>query len=166
MEIKTDVYLRGTAWNKAITSLSPIFKTRTHYMLYILSVAIGIMYDKRIVKPEENGEEAKSVPRNILSNHGFNKLDFIFQAAILSTRTIDLSEDERLELAFGENKEFKKMDFLTEFANFGITKLVENIGDSTLESMEKIKNFLTRAVEGELFDIDEVPDEIILSEDM
>lgn len=166
MEITTDVYLKGTAWNKAITSLSPIFKTRTHYMLYILCISIGIMYDKRIAKPNENGEDVKSVPRTILLSHGFGKLDFMFQAAILSTRTEELSEDKRLELAFGEKAEFKKIDFLTEFANFGVTKLIENIGDSTLESMEKIKNFLVCAVEGNLFDIERVPDEIILSEDI
>lgn len=165
MEITSDVYLRGTAWNKAITELSSIFKTRTNYSLYILAISIGIMYDKRISKLEENGEEVKSVPRTVLLNHDCGKLDFMFQAAILSTRTEELSEDKRLELAFGEKVELKKMDFLTEFANFGVTKLVENIGDSTLETMEKIKNFLVCAVEGELFDIDEVSDEIILLED-
>ena len=56
MEITSDIQLKGTAWNKAITGLSDIFKTRTHYSLFMLSLAIGIMYDKRIVTPEENGE--------------------------------------------------------------------------------------------------------------
>ena len=59
MEITTDVYLRGTAWNRAIDELSSIFKTRTHYMLYILSLTIGIMYDQRIEKPVEENEEVK-----------------------------------------------------------------------------------------------------------
>ena len=48
MELTTDIYLRGTAWNKAIENLSVIFKTSPHYMLYILSLSIGIMFDQRI----------------------------------------------------------------------------------------------------------------------
>ena len=165
MEITTDVYLRGTAWNRAIDELSSIFKTRTHYMLYILSLTIGIMYDQRIEKPVEENEEVKSVPRNVLRNNDNGKLDFMFQAAILSTTTENFSEEERLDLAFGEKTEFKRIDFLTQFANFGVTKLVELIGDTPLESMENIKNFLFSTVEGRNLDIDALPDDILLDEE-
>ena len=165
MELTTDVYLRGTAWNKAIEDLSPIFKTRTHYMLYILAMTIGIMYDQRIEKPIEANEDPKSVPRNVLRNNDNGKLDFMFQAAILSTTTEQFTEEERLDLAFGDNAEFKKIDFLTQFANFGVTKLVELIGDTPIESMENIKNFLFATVEGRNLDIDALPDDILLSED-
>lgn len=165
MEITTDVYLRGTAWNRAIDELSSIFKTRTHYMLYILSLTIGIMYDQRIEKPVEENEEVKSVPRNVIRNNDNGKLDFMFQAAILSTTTEDFSEEERLDLAFGEKTEFKRIDFLTQFANFGVTKLVELIGDTPLESMENIKNFLFSTVEGRNLDIDALPDDILLDEE-
>lgn len=165
MEITTDVYLRGTAWNRAIDGLSSIFKTRTHYMLYILSLTIGIMYDQRIEKPVEENEEVKSVPRNVIRNNDNGKLDFMFQAAILSTTTESFSEEERLDLAFGEKTEFKRIDFLTQFANFGVTKLVELIGDTPLESMENIKNFLFSTVEGRNLDIDALPDDILLDEE-
>lgn len=165
MEITTDVYLRGTAWNRAIDELSSIFKTRTHYMLYILSLTIGIMYDQRIEKPVEENEEVKSVPRNVIRNNDNGKLDFMFQAAILSTTTENFSEEERLDLAFGEKTEFKRIDFLTQFANFGVTKLVELIGDTPLESMENIKNFLFSTVEGRNLDIDALPDDILLDEE-
>lgn len=166
MELTTDIYLRGTAWNKAIEELSSIFKSRPHYMLYILSLSVGIMYDKRIEKPEENNEEVKSVPRNVIRNNDNGKLDFMFQAAILSTTTEQFTEEERLELAFGEKTEFKKLDFLTQFANFGVTKLVELIGDTALESMENIKNFLVSTVEGRNLEIDALPDDILLVEDV
>lgn len=165
MEITTDVYLRGTAWNRAIDELSSIFKTRTHYMLYILSLTIGIMYDQRIEKPVEENEEVKSVPRNVIRNNDNGKLDFMFQAAILSTTTENFSEEERLDLALGEKTEFKRIDFLTQFANFGVTKLVELIGDTPLESMENIKNFLFSTVEGRNLDIDALPDDILLDEE-
>jgi len=164
MELTTDVLLRGTAWNKAIEGLSSIFSTRTHYSIYVLSTSIGIMYDKRIEKPIEEGEDPKNVPRNVLRNNDNGKLDFFFQAAILSTSTESITEDERLELAFGDKSDFNKIAFLTQFANFGITKLVELIGDSDIVTMDNIKNFLTATVEGRNFEIDELPDDILLGE--
>lgn len=161
MEITNDIQLKGTAWNKAISDLGDIFATRTHYSLFMLSLSIGIMYDKRIEIPAENGEDVKTVPRNVLNNHDNGKLDFYFQAAILSTLTENLSEEQRLDLAFGEKNEFNKMAFLASFANFGVEKLVEQIGATPIESMENIKNFLVSTVEERNFEIDELPIEEI-----
>ena len=161
MEITTDIALRGTAWDQAIDSLSPLFKPRSQYSIYMLALSIGIMYDKKIVSEEDYRH---SVPRNVLQNNDNGKLDFMFQAAILSTTTENFTEDERLELAFGEKSDFKKIDFLTQFANFGVTKLVENIGSTLLESMENIKNFLSTTVEGNNFDIDALPDDLLTEE--
>lgn len=167
MEITSDISLKGTDWNIAIEKLNGIFKTRTHYMIYMLSMSIGIMYDKRIDKlPLDDGEEVKSVPRNIIRNNDNGKLDFMFQAAILSTSTERFTEEERLDLAFGEKTEFKKIDFLTQFANFGVTKLVEQLGETPVESMEGIKNFLISTVEGRNLEIDALPDEILWEENV
>lgn len=101
-----------------------------------------------------------------MRNHDNGKLDFIFQAAILSTSTEAFTEDERLDLAFGDKTEFNKIDFLTQFANFGVTKLAELIGDTTLESMENIKNFLASSIEGRNLDIDALPDDILLDDEI
>ncbi len=167
MEITTDISLRGTAWNTAIEKLGGIFKTRTNYMIYMLAIAIGIMYDKREEKlPLEDSEDIPSVPRNVVRNNDSGNLDFMFQAAILSTSTEQLTEDERLDLAFGDKTDFKKIAFLTQFANFGVTKLVELIADTPVESMENIKNFLVSTVEGRNLEIDALPDDILLEEDM
>jgi len=165
MELTTDVLLKGTAWNTAIENLGKIFKTRTNYSLYMLSMAIGIMYDQRIETPEESGEEQRNVPRNVLQNNDNGKLDFYFQAAIISTATENYSEDERLDLAFGEKTEFNKLAFLTQFANFGVTKLVEQIGNDEIETMENIKNFFAATVEGRNLDIDALSDDILLMDD-
>lgn len=167
MELTTDVLLRGTAWNKAIDELSPIFKATTNYSIYLLCVSIGIMYDRRIAKPEENGEEVRTVPRTVMQNYDKGRMEFMFQAAILSTTTENFTEDERLELAFSDKKQaFNKLSFLTQFANFGVTKLVEQIGSTTIETMENIKIFLSSMVEGQNFDIDILPDDIFLSEEL
>ena len=119
------------------------------------------MYDRRIVGEEDYRH---SVPRNVIQNNDNGKLDFMFQAAIFSTTTESFTEDERLELAFGEKTDFKKIDFLTRFANFGVTKLVEHIGASPIESMENIKNFLAATVEGNNVDIDALPDDLLTEE--
>lgn len=161
MEIKSDIRLRGTAWDTAISKLSSIFSTRTNYTIYMLCMAIGIMYDKRITKLEDGSEDDHSVPRNVINNNDNGKLDFYFQAAILTTTTECISEENRLELAFGDSIEFEKLTFLTQFANFGVTKLVELIGDTDLESMDNIKNFMVSSVEGRNFDIDELTLDIL-----
>ena len=167
MEITTDVLLRGSAWNHTIDQLSPIFKTRPHYMIYMLAMSVGIMYDKRVSSLDEKEDEpVKSVPRNVLTNNDNGKLDYFFQAAILSTTTEQLTEEERLELAFGdkEKNDFNKIGFLTQFANFGVTKLEEQIGSTPLESMDNLKNFLVASAEGRNLDIDALPDELLLED--
>lgn len=164
MEITNDIKLRGNEWARAIDNLSSIFKTRTNYSIFMLALSIGIMYDKRIEKPDDNGEEPRNVPRNVLQNNDNGKLDFMFQAAILSTETLMLSEDERLDLAFGEKSDFNRIELLTQFANFGVSKLNDCIGETSLESMENIKNFLFATVEGRNLDIDALPDDILLED--
>ena len=156
MEIRSDIRLKGIAWDTAINKLSSIFSARTNYTIFMLSLAIGIMYDKRVAKLEEGNEDEHSVPRNVINNNDNGKLDFYFQTAILTTTTECISEENRLELAFGDSVEFEKVTFLTQFANFGVTKLIELIGDTDLESMDKIKNFMVASVEGRNFDIDEL----------
>lgn len=166
MELTADIPLKGEAWDCAVKELGTIFSTRTNYSLFLLSCSIGIMYDQRIEKPEETtATDEHSVPRNVIHNNDNGKLDLMLQAAVLSTRTVSLTEDERLEIAFGDSTDFNKRDFLVQFANYGVTKLVEQIGLTELETMENIKNFLCTSVEGRNFDIDSLPDEILLMDE-
>ena len=72
----------------------------------------------------------------------------MFQAAVLSTRTIDLSEEQRLAIAFGDGKiEPSKPGFLTEFANYGVTELIKHIGNTPIESMDNIRDFLVSTID-------------------
>ena len=155
MEIRTDVPLRGKAWDTAIQSYKGIFEPATQYMLFMLALSIGIMYDKRIATPEGSEEfNNRSVPRNVINTYDRGKLDYYFQAAILTTTTEEFTEDRRLELAFGNDPEFRKIDLMVEFANFGVERLLEQTGGTAIETMENLKNFLTATVEGRYFDID------------
>lgn len=166
MELTSDIPLKGDVWDRALKEFGTTFSTRTNYSLFLLSCSIGIMYDQRIEKPAETtATEEHSVPRNVIHNNDNGKLDLMLQAAILSTRTVNFTEDERLEIAFGDSTDFNKRDFLVQFANYGVTKLVEQIGITELETMENIKNFLCTSVEGRNFDIDSLPDEILLMDE-
>lgn len=168
MEITTDIYLRGENWAKVIDDLGCIFSNKTNYSLYILCLSIGIMYDKRISKFEDKDENPRFVPRNVIHNNDGGKLDTMYQAIILSTKTENFTEDQRLEMAFGDNPDtmlgMKKIDFLTEFANYGVTELVKLIGHDYLESMENISQFLLSSVEGTNFDVDSISDEELIDE--
>lgn len=167
MDFRSDVVLKGTAWDNTIKDLGKIFSTRTNFSVYLLAMSIGIMYDQRIDKLDETDEsEPHNVPRTVLTSQNMDgRIDFMFQAAILTSQTIDFDEDKRLQLAFGDNNDsFKKMEFLTEFANFGATKLAEKAGISNLESMENIKNFLVSTLEGRNFDIDTLSEEDLLDD--
>ena len=160
MEIRTDVPLRGKTWDAAITSYEGIFEPATQYMLFMLSLAVGIMYDKRIAEPEGYEEyTSRSVPRNVINTYDRGKLDFYFQAAILTTTTEEMTEERRLELAFGHDPQYRKIDLMVEFANFGVTKLFELVGGTQIETMENLKNYLTATVEGRNLEIDFLSDE-------
>ena len=161
MEIRADVPLRGESWSKAIDAFQGVFEPRTQYDLFMLSLAVGILYDQRIEKFNAlENEPQKSVGRNIFVNNDNGRLDFYYQVAIISTTTENIPEDERLALAFGEKGEEqdknppgkRRIDFLLEFANFGVTKIVETIGSTKIESMDNLKNFLIQLVEGKKLD--------------
>ena len=169
MELITtkDILLRGTAWDKAAEAYKNIFRSRPLYNLFILAASIGIIYDQRIEKLEENGEQPKNLPRNVIDNQERidHRFDVMAQTAILQTKTFDYSDDERMKMAFDDqDTRINALDLLEEFANFGVTKLVEKIGATELETMENIKDYLIATVEGSNFDINAIPDEDILEE--
>ena len=158
MELITsrDIYLRGTDWDKAVGAFSEIFSSRPYYNLFLLSASIGIMYDKRIDKPAENGEDFKTLPRNVIDNQERidHRFDVMAQTAILHTQTENWTDDERIKKAFDDQDgSVNALDFLLEFANFGVTKLVEQIGVTTTDTMDKLKDFLASCVEGSNYDI-------------
>lgn len=158
IKITSEIMLKGDYWTTAINSLSNIFKTRTNYSIYLLSTVIGILYDRQIEELTYSDElgSIPSVPRNVFNTNS-EIFDYLFQAAILTTKNVLLDENERLDLAFNEKRtDFNRVQLLTKFANYGVTKLIELIGSDNLETMENIKNFLTGTMEGTNWDIDEL----------
>ncbi len=173
MEIAGDVSLKGSNWRKAIEGFAPFLplSLQPNYSLYTLSIAIGIMYDKQLdIAGDENDIEKESrpaVPRSILYSHN-TELDFLFQTAILTSKLIDYDEDTRMKIAFGQDSDikFNKFEFLSKFANFGVGKLLEQLSDDNIETMENIKKFISSSVEGYNYELDEISEDDLKIEDL
>lgn len=148
IDATTDVGLKGEIWANICDRLrDTIFNS--YWQIYALCISIGIMYDEQL--EFESSEDVKTVPRTVLNHPNNNSLlDFLFQSAILTSLKTELSEEQRLELAFAEKSkiDFNKLSFLTSFANFGATKLHELIENKEdIEIMEAIMSFLNDAFE-------------------
>ncbi len=190
MEIRSDIPLKGDEWGKAIEAtvseirgannwnaainngVSKIFDTQ--WALFKVCLAIGILYDSQIDEfpkaAEYDDDSGKSIPRSMFSSHA-SEMDYFFNAAILTSNTIDLSEADRLFLAFSEDiteeemegedigvikhgvseaaLNFDKVGFLVKFANYGVTKINEQIDSNENTTMENLSQFLTESYKGE-----------------
>lgn len=137
MQLSSDITMLYPLWERADSELCSsgglnIFNRLVD--VYVLACAIGIREDKVIA--EEDIDNPLLSPKTIGRNtHRENLdvrdlLDFMLQNALINSSTINYDEDERLKLAFNpdyENKKIKPANFLTGFANYGITKIFENI---------------------------------------
>lgn len=154
MQITADVALKGPIWAEMLDLLVDEYFAR-YWDLYALSISIGIMYDGQIeteeMVPADYNENARSIPRNVLiQSKNKNLLEFMLQAAMITTKNIDFSEQDRLEIAFNGKTvdKFNPMLFLTKYANYGIVKIKEAIGDAVdVELMQKLMAFLDNIYE-------------------
>lgn len=164
MELKTDAILKGPIWADTIDRIvgksGKIFKT--NWDLYALSITIGIMHDCQIesddMVPDGYDAEPRYVPRNVLGDlQRRTLLEFMLQSAMITTKHLDLAENERLEIAFNADKklEFNPVAFLTKFANYGITMIKDVIDDTDdVEMMEALMTFLNNTYESGIAGVD------------
>lgn len=162
MELTTDASLKGPIWAETLDKLrGTVFET--YWDVYALSISIGMMYDCQIesdaMVPSGYDAEPRYVPRNLLGR-AQNKalLEFMLQAALVTTKHLDLTEDERLEQAFGSGRklDFNPVAFLTKYANYGITKIHEVISDlEDVELLEQLMVFLNSTYESGVGVLDE-----------
>ena len=76
------------------------------------------------------------------NNHDVNELlSFLYQNAILGTKKIKLSIDERKAIAFSGEQNDSKLspsNFLVPYANYGMIKLCEILTNHDVQSIEAI----------------------------
>ena len=137
MILSSDIDLRHPLWERAdneLCSSSELGIFNRLVDVYVLACAIGINEDKVILDSaiDHPLSPSKSIGRN---THRENTdirdlLDFMLQNALLHSKTLNFDEDERLKLAFNPdhiNKKIKAAEFLTGFANYGLTQIFENL---------------------------------------
>ena len=174
MELKSDIICKGNAWYKVGQGYGYNEKPKffnTFWASFKLCMAIGILYDKQLEDENSAEEEDKmTIPRTMF-NRNETEMQFFFQSAILTSNSINFSEKDRLYLAFSEDiseeemegmdyeiltkdvseeaLNFDKIAFLKKFANYGVTRLVENLSDNDCETMENLATFLIDSYNGE-----------------
>ena len=142
MKLTTDVLLKGDVWTTTLDKMvGKIFPYQ--YDIYVLSISIGISND-RIVETLVQSEETptRSIPRTMLYKNA-DVLSYLFETAILCTSCVDISEKERLEIAFNDENDmkFNKIDLLTKFANAGIEeigKCISEVDEETITNISKL----------------------------
>lgn len=164
MTLTSDIQLFHPLWEKAdreLCSSDGIGLFGRLIDLYILACAIGIKEDRTIVDIEMPLEKEKSIGRNtyqsMLNTDLKASLDFMLQNALLNSKTIDFSVDERLKLAFDPDYTVKKLSaaaFLTGFANYGIEKIYEIIGSTApIVVVDEIHSYFETLAESRYDDI-------------
>lgn len=163
-DIKSDIVLNGKIWKETCESLSPKF-FGTYYMIFILAVSIGIMHDKReefvLTQEEKANNETVNIPRTVLHNK-ISEIDLLFSTSIISTQTEELTTDERLRIAFGEEEtSYKRMKLLEEYANYGIQQIANQITNNDLQTIENLKDLFEGYLNEDLIDNIEIDTNII-----
>lgn len=167
MEVKSHLICKGEAWYQINNRLVHTF-FETLWDAFKLSISIGILYDH--VKDDlDDSEEQATVPSGLF-NRNSEEMSFFFKTAIMTSKTVDFSEKDRLYLAFsedvkeeeieGDDREllvkgvsekalsFDKVAFLRRFANYGAEKLAACISNNDNETMENLMDFLIDSYNG------------------
>jgi hypothetical protein len=149
MNFNTDLNLNHSSWDNSKKLLEGEYKVFDRMIdLFIVACSIGVLFDKR-VKSDEKNTEAHNIGRNtIITNDDVSeRLEFLFQNAILTTNSEKFEEVDRLKMAFSDlfkPEKFSANTFLIEFANFGIdhllTKISENPSKSIINMIDAIKD--------------------------
>ncbi len=170
MEVRSDLIFKGPIWSRLDRGYhKKIFETQ--WGIFKICLSIGILYDTQLDDDESDlDEDGLNIPRTMFNRFGA-EMQFFFQAAILTSHCIELSERDRLYLAFseeipeeeleGDDAEllkrgvsdkafnFNKVEFMRKFANYGAQKINKCLSINDSETMENLMDFLYASYKGE-----------------
>lgn len=152
MILNSDFLLTHPLWERADNELCSkeglsIFNRLVD--VFIIACSIGIREDKIIL--DENTSTVKSIGRNTYMSPQntdlMDTLQFMLQNALINSKTIDLSADERLRLAFDPEytvKNLSPVNFLIGFANYGIEQIFKHIdSQSSLVALDELYKYFS-----------------------
>lgn len=145
----SDIILRRKCWAKMEPLLEQKIFSR-QIDIFILACSIGVCEDKFLEDDKEDVLlEEKSIGRNtIQTNFDLQELlIYLYQNAVLNTKNIDLSVDERKQAAFDLDNDMKvgNMSFealLTKFADYGMSILAEKVTDHSFETLNNVVDLM------------------------
>ena len=164
MILNTDIILNHPLWERADNELCSKDGIALFIRLidvYILACSIGIKEDKTITEIDAPAQNPKTIGRNTymsLTNTDLRELlDFMLQNAIINSKSLDMSVDDRLKLAFDPDfsmPKFSPASFLTGFANYGITEIFNHIdSQSSLVAVDELYKYFSSLEESKYDDI-------------
>ncbi len=164
MILNTDIILNHPLWERAdneLCSKDGIALFNRLIDVYILACSIGIKEDKTITEIDAPAQNPKTIGRNTymsLTNTDLRELlDFMLQNAIINSKSLDMSVDDRLKLAFDPDfsmPKFSPASFLTGFANYGITEIFNHIdSQSSLVAVDELYKYFSSLEESKYDDI-------------
>ena len=161
MDIRSYVELKGEDWefiNRVMHGKDKFFETI--YDACQLALAIGIKRDKTI---EIDGDTTATIPVGVLYSN-VRELSYLFKTAILTTNTVELSNEDRMYLAFSEEVDgsvvddeerkllqegiseealnFKEFAFLRGFAHYGGKEIRSLYNVNKTAMMNNFKTYL------------------------
>lgn len=149
MEFKTDIFLKHSCWEKAefIKNQLGIFPRVID--IFIVAASIGIADDTVIDNEDVDDKAMKTIGRNTLQiNDDINKLiTFLYQNAILNSKLVDLSIDERKKIAFNHDNvdaKYNPTTFLVGYANYGMVKISECVTDHDIQTIQNIISLINK----------------------
>ena len=93
MVINSDIILRGSVWRETADAYAAIFKPRTNYDVFLVSAAIGVVYDTRKETVDDDSGQDISIPRTVF-NGRIDAFEKLLQTAVLSSGISELVENK------------------------------------------------------------------------
>ncbi len=161
MDFKTDIYLKHSAWHKKedLVKNENLRLFKRDIDLYVVACTLGVAADKTL--ENDLPEVYSTIGRNtIQTNYDINdSITFLYQNAILNTKTINLDLDKRKKYAFEndiDDSDYNPSIFLTKFANYGMSKLAECITNNDIETIVNIVQLIRSNGLTEDLDVEEI----------
>ena len=164
MDIKGDISLKYSGWSDEIVNQLVVNNKNADSTaifgrtidLFIVACSIGICDDVRI--PNDGVKEYNSIGRNTyVTNDDVSRIfHFLFENAIITSKTVNFDIDTRLKLAFDSNfniDKFSPNNFLVEFANYGIDKIYEKVTKHDFETINNLTNLIRNKMSVDYNDI-------------
>lgn len=156
MIVTGDFILKGTVWLQLRDNLiikNEIFKNNVD--IFIIACSIGIAADET---KEIDEETAYTIARDTyqMEQDRYEIFNSMFRNAILTSKKIQISTEERMKIAFDSDFEAKDLSvtsFLIKFANYGAMKMIEVCSDHDLQTADKLIDMISEYSENNYKDL-------------